>query len=260
MITTQYKKIFSQLSSRHGRKKSPYFIVEGVRCCLEGIQRRSEWLEAVFCSEEFHLAPPNQRLFAALQQNRILPQIISFKELAEYGDTDTNAGILCLMRRPEKQLPALLPSGFCFILDQVREPGNLGTILRTAWAVGLKSVWLTAGCADVYSSKVVRAGMGAQFALQLNILPELSETVALFKKLGGRQIWCTLPDRGISVYSKEFNLEGSALIIGNEANGISAPAVGDAVTIPMPGHAESLNAAQAATIFLFEGVRRNILK
>ncbi|MFA6817170.1 MAG: TrmH family RNA methyltransferase, partial [Lentisphaeria bacterium] len=64
----------------------------------------------------------------------------------------------------------------------------------------------------------------------------------------------------ISVYSKEFNLEGSALIIGNEANGISAPAVGDAVTIPMPGHAESLNAAQAATIFLFEGVRRNILK
>ena len=259
MLNSKQKKLIEQLSGRHGRKKSPYFLAEGVRCCLEAVRRRPEWLQAVFCDLSFRSHPAYVEFSAALAQHGMSAEELSNAAFAALAVTEHPQGILCILNKPEPE-PVSLPRPFCLILDQVREPGNVGTILRTAWAVGLNTVWLTSGSADVYAPKVIRAGMGAQFALQLQVFPSLQSAVEEFHLVGGAEIWCSMPDAGCSLFAPEFTLNNSALIIGNEGDGISHPELGKAVTIPMPGQAESLNAAQAATIFLFEGVRRGILQ
>lgn len=259
MLNSRLKKEIEQLSGRHGRKKSPYFLAEGLRCCLEAVRRRPGWLEAVFCDPSFRSHPAWAELSAGLASQGLQAEELSSAEFAGLAVTEHPQGILCLLRRPVAE-KITLPRPCCLLLDQVREPGNAGTILRTAWAVGLDSVWLTAGSADVYAPKVIRAGMGAQFALQIHVFPSLAVAVEEFRRCGGGAVWCSMPEGGCSVFSPEFDLRNSALVIGNEGDGISRPELGQPVTIPMPGQAESLNAAQAATIFLFEGVRRGILK
>ena len=101
--------------------------------------------------------------------------------------------------------------------------------------------------------------MGAQFAVETYCFDSLEEAVAHFHRLGGVDVWCAMPQAGVSIFSKEFTPCSSAVVLGNEANGISAPQVGMHVTIPMPGNAESLNVAQAATLFIFEAVRRTVV-
>lgn len=258
MLTLKQRKQLEQLNSRHGRKKSPYFLAEGLRCCREAISRQPGWLEQVFCEQAFCESQDGQDFLALMHQQGLPWQELTAAEFAALALTEHPQGVLCWLRKPVPVLP-VLPQPFCLLLDQIREPGNLGTILRTAWAVGLPAVWLVSGSADPYSAKVVRAGMGAQFALQLPIFPSLAKAVAAYRQLGGGDIWCTLPDAGCSLFDEEFKLTNSALVIGNEGDGISQPGLGRPVSIPMPGKAESLNAAQAATVFLFEAVRRQIL-
>ncbi len=258
MPNSKLKKEIEQLSGRHGRKKSPYFLVEGVRCCLEAVRHRPEWLDAVLFEASFREHPAFAELTAALSAQSLRAEEISNGEFAGLAVTEHPQGILCLLKRPE-QTEVALPHPFCLLLDQIREPGNAGTILRTAWAVGLDSVWLTAGSADVFAPKVIRAGMGAQFALEIQVFASLESAVDTFRALGGGSVWCSMPGAGCSVFSPEFDLRNSALVIGNEGDGISRPELGQPVTIPMPGKAESLNAAQAATVFLFEALRRGVL-
>lgn len=252
------RKNLSQLSSRHLRKKSPYFLVEGVRCCLEAVRRRPEWLQEAYCLAEFRRHEHYAELAAALARQGVPLQELADRDFQDMAVTEHPQGVICALRKPTPA-PLTLPHPFCLVLDQVREPGNLGTILRTAWAVGLESVWITAGSADVYAPKVIRAGMGAQFALQLQCVPPLPEALETFRRLGGRRVWCAMPGAGTSLFDDQFDLAGGALVIGNEGDGVSHPELGEAVTIPMPGHAESLNAAQATTLLLFEAVRRGIL-
>lgn len=249
-----YRKILQQLSTRHGQKKSPYFLVEGVRCCEEALKRRSEWLVQLVVAESFDAAATAARFDAALLASA---EVVSDREFAGLSVTENPQGILAIMAKPNgAELPTSLPSPCCLILDRVQEPGNVGTILRTAWAAGMNQVWLVSGSADVYSPKVVRSGMGAQFAVDTFYFPTLQAAVDHFRKLGGSRVWCTLPQAGIDMFSQEFAPRNAAIILGNEANGIADASVGEAVTIAMPGHAESLNVAQAATLFIFEALRR----
>lgn len=258
MSLSRWQKIITQLRSRHMRKKSPYFLAEGMRCCIEAVRLKPDWLSAAICVDSLRERETAQPFFAALAAVGIEPLFVSEREFSALAITENPQGLLCLLKRPAP--PELsLPRPFCLILDQLREPGNVGTILRSAWAVGLKSVWLTGGSADVYAPKVIRAGMGAQFALQISCLPDLAQAVAEFKHLGGDKVWCAMPNASKSLFEEDFCLDQAALVIGNEAEGVSRPELGEAVGIPMPGPAESLNAAQAATIFLFDAIRRGIL-
>ena len=161
------------------------------------------------------------------------------------------------MSKPETTQPTALPHPCTMILDQVREPGNFGTILRTAWATGVKAVWTTAGSADPWSPKVIRSGMGAQFAVQVHQFPSLAAAIETHRALGGGEVWCAMMSSDVTLFSPEFNPAGGAIVMGNEANGVSQPELGRAVTIPMPGDAESLNVAQAATLLLYEALRRS---
>ncbi|MDD3694684.1 MAG: RNA methyltransferase [Lentisphaeria bacterium] len=258
MSLSRWQKHIVQLRSRHLRKKSPYFLAEGLRCCFEALRLRPDWLEAVICLESLPQQAAAGPFFTALAAAGIEPVCVSERQFSDLAITETPQGLLCLLRRPAP-LELSLPLPFCLILDQLREPGNVGSILRSAWAVGLKSVWLTNGSVDVYAPKVIRAGMGAQFALDMSYLPDLEQAVKQFKRLGGKQIWCAMPNAQKSLFEEDFCLLQGALVIGNEALGVSQPELGQAIGIPMPGPAESLNAAQATTVFLFDALRRGIL-
>ncbi len=245
-------KLLAKLSSRHYRKKNGLCLVEGLRCCQEALQHCQ--IAEIYCSQSFINSPQWQSIQPLAKEKK--PIILSDSDFKAISETETPQGIITVIHAQELTPATQAETPFTLILDRVADPGNMGTILRTAWAVGLTGCWLVKGGADPYSPKSIRAGMGAQFSLKLHEYETLEDAVQAAHNFGVKKIWCTMPATGISIFDKAFKLDNSALIIGNEANGISNPALGEAVTIPMPGGAESLNAAQAATIFLVESIRR----
>jgi TrmH family RNA methyltransferase len=142
----------------------------------------------------------------------------------------------------------------CVLLEDIQDPGNLGSIFRSAAAAGIAEVFLSPGCADPWSPRVLRAGSGSHFSLRIREDADLVATAGLY---ADRAI-ATVRDGPISVF--DADLTGNvAVIFGNEGMGISAELrarASVAVTIPMPGAAESLNVAAAAAVCLFERVRQ----
>ena len=244
-------KALARLGSRHFRKKNGLCLVEGLRCCEEALRKCQ--LLALYCTRAFRESPQWQRM--EVLSVPLQPTILDDGQFAALSETETPQGIAAVIRTQQLQPASGAELPFTLILDKVADPGNLGTILRTAWAVGLTGCWLVKGCADPFSPKSIRSGMGAQFSMALHQFDSLEEAVKTVRGFGAKEVWCTMPASGISIFDQAFSLPESALIIGNEANGISNPRLGKAVTIPMPGGAESLNAAQAATVFLVESLR-----
>jgi len=164
---------------------------------------------------------------------------------------DTPTGIVALIRIPT---PAQGDGDCCVLLEDVQDPGNLGSILRSAAAAGIGWIHLSPGCADAWSPKVLRAGMGAHFHLSLH---EDSDLVTAARNFPGQVVATTL---GAEKALFDLDLSGpTAFVIGNEGAGISddlLEASDSKVMIPMPGTAESLNAAAAAAICFFERVRQ----
>ncbi len=257
MNSNLLKRLRQFAASRHNQRKAPFFVVEGFRCCMEALTRRPQWLEATLLSEDVAETANGQTFAKAAQGAGYPPEFISAAEFAQLAMTEGPQGMLCVMRKPEDSAPHSLDSICTLILDQVREPGNVGTILRTAWSIGLSQVWFTDGSADPWSPKVIRSGMGAQFAVDVRNFPDLSSAVQHFHRLGGNQVWCAMMHSPVTLFSNDFTPSGAALVMGNEGHGISQPELGQAVTIPMPGQAESLNVAQAATLLLYEALRRH---
>jgi len=175
---------------------------------------------------------------------------VSEEVMRAISDTQTPQGLLAVVPISEKPPK----EGLLLIVDRLRDPGNLGTILRSAWAAGVGQLVTTKGTVDIYSPKVVRGAMGAHFHLSLAPDKRWEEIEPL---LEGRQILLA-EARGEVAYHEVDWSKPSALIIGGEAEGASEEAKRLAhkrVYIPMPGGAESLNAAVAASIIIFEAVR-----
>lgn len=185
--------------------------------------------------------------FGAVRQILLPPALF-----AELSPVATPSGLLALIDIPH---PALPPAPqFGLLLEDLQDPGNLGSVLRSAAAAGVDAVWLSKGCADAWSPKTLRGGQGAHFALPIVERVELAAVAAGYS---GRTLAACL--HGEPLY--DLDLRGpTAFIIGNEGAGLS-PALLEAAslryTVPMPGRVESLNAAAAAAISLFEKVRQN---
>ncbi len=153
-------------------------------------------------------------------------------------------------------LPLPIPAKptFVLVLDSLRDPGNLGTLLRTAAAAGVQAVFLSPGTTDAFAPKVVRSGMGAHF--RLPILSLSWEEISA--RLEGLNTYWADMEGQVSCWEADFK-KPLALIVGGEAEGVSVEArqlAGKSVGIPMPGEAESLNAAIAGAILMFEVVRQ----
>ena len=251
-LTRKQEALIRSLSTRHGRKESGLCFCDGIRSGGEILSLRPDLVELLIIREGTIL--PEAAKQEILQDKLI---VLAENEFAKLRDTVVSQGMIVVARRPAlpaKEAPVTDP--FVLVLDKVGDPGNLGTIIRTARAAGLKEIFLTEGSADAFSDKVIRSASGAQFAVAVRCLGSLAETAELLREKGIRWFFRTTPNGGKSLYREEFLYEKSAVILGSEGNGADALENAADVIIPMPGDAESLNVAQAATIVLFEYVRR----
>ena len=244
-------KLVRALARKKERYAAQQFVVEGVRLIEEALDAR------VAPSLVLHTAnvEDDTRARALLERLRAAtPEVfaVSDEVMQAVASTETPQGIIAVLPFVELPLPA--QPQFVLILDAVRDPGNVGTILRSARAAGVDAIFCAHGTADPYNEKVVRAGMGAHFAVPLRVASWEMIADAL------RDIpRVYLADaRGEIVYTGADWARPVALIVGGEAEGASdnAKKIATArVSIPMRGGAESLNAAMAATILLFEATR-----
>ena len=174
--------------------------------------------------------------------------------------TDTSQGSLAIVKKPEVSRKALLEQGAAgnfVVLDRLQDPGNIGTIIRTADAAGYGLVAVMKGTADVFSPKVVRAAAGSLFRVPVVFMNDYDELVT-FVRAAGVKLAATCFDTDRYYYEEDLR-ENVALIIGNEGNGISPELIGRAdikIKIPMAGSIESLNAAVAAAVLMYETVRQ----
>lgn len=238
-----------QTQARH-RKSEAAFVAEGVRLVEEAIA--VNW-HINFILYDQTLSERGKTLIKDLQEQsnadvfEVQPEL-----MAEISDTETPQGILAVLQGQMLPLPAA--PDFVILADQMRDPGNMGTLLRTAEAAGADAVLLTPGTVDAFSPKVIRGGMGAHFHLPIQQKPW--HEIQCYLK--GLAVFLAISGTGTPLWEADLR-QPCALLIGGEAFGASP--MGEAfathrVTIPMPGRAESLNAAVAGAILITEVLRQ----
>ena len=229
------------LKDRKGRRESGCFLVEGRKMVEEALASAFD-VETVLVQEGMEL--PDGLTMPVYE----LPAHV----LAAVCDTKTPQGIAAVVRMKEQS--AL--GKHIVVLDGVQDPGNVGTIIRTADAAGLNGVLLSNQCADVFSPKVLRATMGSIFRMNLRTTDDLPGELTKLREKGYSILASQLD--GTPFYERQGVAERFALIIGNEGNGVSEQVQQTAthrVRLPMRGGAESLNAAIAAAIMMYELMR-----
>lgn len=199
----------------------------------------------------------SKHLLAQLGTEQAVPVVVLSDALfREVSPVKTPSGIIALVAIPAHDvIPVYQGESFCVLLEALQDPGNLGSILRSAAAAGAGDAYLSAGCADAWSPKTLRAAMGAHFQLRIH---EQSDLAKVARGFNGKVIATTLKAK-TSLY--QTRLTGPvAFVFGNEGMGLSEAvlqAVNEQVSIPMLGGTESLNAAAAAAVCFFERVRQN---
>lgn len=252
MITSTHNervKYVRSLMRRRARQREGRFVVEGTRLVDEMV-RAGIRPALVFFTEAWAETPAGQRVLPSLQPADEGDWVVSEAVLAACADTQTPQGVLAVV--PAVHLQPR--QGVLLILDQIRDPGNLGTILRSAEAAGAGQVLLAPGTVDLYNPKVVRGAMGAHFRLPVTSL----DWLAIAEQSAERAVWLSDAAGEVAYDAVDWTLP-SALIVGGEAAGAGEEAAALAtgrVSIPMAGQAESLNAAMATTVILFEAARQ----
>jgi TrmH family RNA methyltransferase len=237
-------------SRRKARGKEQQFVIEGVRLAEEAL-RAGPRADFVFYVDQ--LDARGRAALDGLRGQGAAVAEVTAEVMAACSDDETPPGLLAVLPIPPPQPFVVLPSAFLLVVDRLADPGNLGAILRTAAAAGVGAVFLSPGTVDAYNPKVVRSAMGAHFRLPIRQAgwPEIQAALA------GRRVYLAAAAGGQSYHRVDWTLP-AALIVGGEAEGASEAAerLADArVSIPMPGGGESLNAAVAAGILLFEALR-----
>ncbi len=245
-------KEIKKLKEKKYRAEKNQFIVEGFRFVEEALKSKFE-VNMVFISESSKERWNSFNLELKLQQNTKVYWITN-QILKLISSTETPQGIVAVVKN--KNIDVEYKNGFYVLVDKIQDPGNVGTIIRTAHASGALGVIVTKGTADIYNEKTLRSTMGSIFHVPIIEDPYLS-SVQRLKENGFNLIVSSL-DTDKNFY--DINLKEKAIIVvGNEGNGVSEELINLAdvkVKIPMPGNAESLNVSVAASIMMFEAVRQ----
>ena len=243
MITSKtnqkLKMVRKLLESSRQRNESGMFVAEGERLCAEvppGL------LDCVFMSEDY---------YSSCRKNYDDYEVVENSVFRSLSDTVNPQGILAVVRKPKwEDMKNIQSGGRILLLDGIRDPGNMGTIVRTAEAAGVKTVYMSPDCVDLYNPKVIRSTMGSVFRVPCITL-DLKSVIERLKK-SGIMVYAT--SLGASESYREADLSDAAVIIGSEANGVR-PEILDAaskcIKIPMAGQVESLNAAVSAAVLMF---------
>ncbi len=249
-----YKELAKLAGSPRQRNKSGQTLLDGTHllaACLDsGKPPRQILLNAAVLHDD--------EITALLERIENVPVTqLDGKLFAALSELKTPTGILAVIGIPEPDIPAE-QSCFALLLEGIQDPGNLGSMLRSAAAAGCDAVFLSPGCADAWSPKVLRAAMGGHFALSVHEHADLPDIAARF---GGITFGASLQAHN-SLYDHDYRGD-VAFAFGNEGSGLSrdlTEALHHTIRIPMAGKVESLNAAAAAVVCLFEAVRQREAK
>lgn len=232
------------------RKATGTFTVEGIKMFVE---IPKDELVGVYVSESFG------RDNVSVLDN-VNYQVVSDNVFKKISDTVTPQGIMAVVRQKSYTVEDIISQrnkdkSCIVVLDRLQDPGNLGTILRTGEAAGITGVIMSGDCADIYNPKVIRSTMGSIFRVPFAIVDDLPDTVELLKANGIVTYAAHLKGQ---LYNEGTIKKDSALLIGNEARGLSdavASKADELIKIPMAGKVESLNAAIATAILMYEATR-----
>lgn len=268
MITSLSNPKMKQLIQMQGRAKArreaDAFIVEGIRMFCEAPEKR---IREIYVTEDFLRkvqSDAEEKRETAKQLNEIARkrletlsyEIVSDEVFQKITDTVTPQGILCVLDCYHYDLTTVSGgnNNYLLILEDIQDPGNLGTMFRTAEGAGIKGIVMSKGTVDVYNPKVVRATMGAIFRMPFVYVENMPDTV---RKLAEDtfQIFAAALDGAVEYTEVDYKGK-AAILIGNEGNGLTRETIAAStqpIYIPMEGNVESLNASISAAILMYHG-------
>ena len=256
MITSKdnelIKRIAKLISSSKFRRESGRFVAEGVRLCCDGADSGTE-IEAFLTTPQAAERYPEDYEKISSKAEKTFE--ISEKLFKQISDTTTPQGFMCIFKTLDKQtlLYTINNQGHYVALENIQDPSNMGTILRTAEALGTDGVILSSNCCDIYMPKVVRGSMGAVFRVPVIIVENFTEYISDITQKGIKT-YASTPHEAENINNVDFS-DGGVMLIGNEGNGLKNETINvcyKRVKIPMKGRAESLNAAAAAAILMWK--------
>lgn len=248
----QVRQIQNMVKKSKTRKETGTFIVEGIKMFQE---IPGNLLKRVYVSESFLKSKDNLSMVKGLSY-----EVVEDGVFAHMSDTQTPQGILAEVKQLSWSLKDILKqpeSAHIMVLETLQDPGNLGTILRAGEGAGVSGIIMNSTTADIYNPKVIRSTMGSIFRVPFVYTEDMAATLQEVKAAGIRLYAAHLS--GQNSYDHEDLKKGTGFLIGNEANGLSddIAAMADRyIRIPMEGKVESLNAAMAASVLMFETARQ----
>lgn len=246
-------KYTKSLLKTKGRTKEGKFIIEGYRILTLAIECEAN-LDYVFINEDFENKKEHLDFIKVLKEKNIKIYKTTNKIFKELVDTENTQGILAVVGFKNRDIDNNINDShkFVLILDRIQDPGNMGTIIRTADAAGVDAIINLKGCVDIYNPKVIRSTMGSIFDMNI-IQSTQDDTLRVLKEKGFEIVSSYL---NTDNYYNTVNYKDKvALVIGNEANGVNDELIKESdtlVKIPIYGNAESLNAAISSAILMYE--------
>jgi TrmH family RNA methyltransferase len=255
MITSVMNKKIKHISQLNRRAKErrvhKEFVVEGKKMFVEAPR---EWIREIYVSESFLLKEENKKIIEDYTY-----EIVQDDVFGKISATVTPQGILCVLNQPNYTIEDLMnhENPLLVGLEDLQDPGNLGTILRTGEGAGVTGVLMTKETADIFNPKVIRATMGSIYRVPFLYVEDFKEHIVKLKENGFSVVSADLS--GKNMYDQESYLDKTMFLIGNEGNGLkkeTSDLANIKIRIPMHGQVESLNAAMATGILIYEANRQ----
>ncbi len=262
MLSKEKLKELSRLKTKKGRSKEQKFLIEGLRLCEEAAD--SFWpIQSVLFTRSFEGKARGKRLLKKLQESNAELIPVKSQVMSKLSDTVTAQGIMCVAKTKKHPVKDLWEKNLKIIvaLDGIRDPGNVGTLIRTADAFGVDAMLLSNDTVELYNPKVVRSTMGSIFHLPVFDEIDLEKTILQLKKQKFKIFSTDVKegkslDKMVSLSNHKLDASGKiCLLIGNEAEGLDRKLLelsDQIIHIPTYGKAESLNVAVAGGILLYE--------
>lgn len=257
---TKVKQIVNWQNKAKERRKDNIFLVEGIKMFLEAptIQIRDVYLSEELL-EKCQNGQESKGPEILEKLSRTGYEVVSGEVYEKISDTQTPQGILVVMDRPEYTVEQLLdvPNPLLVILEGIQDPGNLGTIVRTAEGAGASGIVMSPNTVDIYNPKTIRSTMGSIYRVPFIYVDDLQDTLLILKRKGVKLYAAHL--KGQKEYDEFSYQGGTGFLIGNEGNGLkkeTADLADSYLRIPMEGQLESLNAAVATALLLYEAHRQ----
>ena len=254
----EFVKHVKKLKEKKYRDKSQEFIIEGIKLVKEAIEEKANIKQIIICDNcEDTGIIPKDLMYEISKYNCIY---VTENILKTMSDVNAPQGIMAIIGRNNKEKDIDYSQDIIVALDDIQDPGNLGTILRTVDSIGLNQILVSKGTADCYNPKVVRSTMGAIFRIKIIECEDLEQTLKETQKNNFKLVVSSLQTNNC-LY--DINFDKKVIIIGNEANGVEPQIqemADEKIKIPMLGKTESLNASVATGIILYEYVRQKITK